>query len=197
MCVFDRSLPGSSVHGILQTRIPEWVAISFSRKPSQPGNQTQVSRIVGRLFTYWAAWEACVYIYIYVYVYLCICVYTHTHTHIYNIYEHLVFLSLVKGYLDCFHLLVLESNSAMNMDIDIPTWVPAFNSLVYVSRNKIIGSYDNSMYNSLKDHHIVIHNDLPFFTILPTMLNGSIFPHLCQQLLFSALFVITIIVYNT
>ena len=33
----DCSLPGSSAHGILQARIPEWVAISFSRDLSDPG----------------------------------------------------------------------------------------------------------------------------------------------------------------
>ena len=32
----DRSPPGSSVHGILQARILEWVAIPFSRESSQP-----------------------------------------------------------------------------------------------------------------------------------------------------------------
>ena len=48
------SLPGSSVHGILQARILEWVAISFSRGTSQPRNWTQVSRIVGRCLTDWA-----------------------------------------------------------------------------------------------------------------------------------------------
>ena len=32
----DCSLPGSSVHGIFQARILEWVAISFSRRSSQP-----------------------------------------------------------------------------------------------------------------------------------------------------------------
>ena len=37
------SPPGSSVHGILQARILEWTAISFSRGPSQPRNQTYVS----------------------------------------------------------------------------------------------------------------------------------------------------------
>ena len=31
-----RSLLGCSLHGILQARIPEWVAIPFSREPSQP-----------------------------------------------------------------------------------------------------------------------------------------------------------------
>ena len=46
--------PGSSVHGISQTRILEWVVISFSRGSSQPKDQTQVSRTAGRLFTVWA-----------------------------------------------------------------------------------------------------------------------------------------------
>ena len=32
----DCSLPGSSIHGIFQARILEWVAISLSRRPSQP-----------------------------------------------------------------------------------------------------------------------------------------------------------------
>ena len=46
----DCSPPGSSVHGILQARILEWVAISFSRGSSQPKNRTQVSCIGGRRF---------------------------------------------------------------------------------------------------------------------------------------------------
>ena len=46
----DCSPPGSSVHGILQARILEWVAISFSRGSSQPSDWTQVSRIAGRCF---------------------------------------------------------------------------------------------------------------------------------------------------
>ena len=33
----DYSLPGSSIHAILQARILEWVAISFSRRSSDPG----------------------------------------------------------------------------------------------------------------------------------------------------------------
>ena len=39
----DCNPPGSSVHGILQTRILEWVAISFSKGASQTRDQTQVS----------------------------------------------------------------------------------------------------------------------------------------------------------
>ena len=40
-----------TVHGILQARILEWVAIPFSRGFSQPKDQTQVSCIAGRFFT--------------------------------------------------------------------------------------------------------------------------------------------------
>ena len=42
----DCSLPGSSVHGILQARILEWVAILFSRGSSQPRDRTWVSWIL-------------------------------------------------------------------------------------------------------------------------------------------------------
>ena len=47
----DRSLPGSSVHGILQARILEWVPIPFSRGSSRPRDQTQVSCIEGRVLS--------------------------------------------------------------------------------------------------------------------------------------------------
>ena len=49
----DCSLPGSSVHGILQAKIPEWVAFPFSRGSSQPRDWTWVSWIAGRFFTIW------------------------------------------------------------------------------------------------------------------------------------------------
>ena len=57
----DCSLPGSSVHRILQARILEWVAISFSRGSSWPRDQTQVSCIPGRPFTIWATREAIIF----------------------------------------------------------------------------------------------------------------------------------------
>ena len=59
----DYSPPGSSVHGILQTRIPEWVAMPFSRGSSQLRNQTWVLHTASRFFTIWATWEA-----------LCLCI---------------------------------------------------------------------------------------------------------------------------
>ena len=53
----DCSLPGSSIFGILQARVLEWGAISFSRRSSQPRDRTWVSRIIGRPFTIWATRE--------------------------------------------------------------------------------------------------------------------------------------------
>ena len=52
------SLPGSSVHGLFQAIVLEWIAISISRGSSQPREQTQVSCIAGRGFIIWATREA-------------------------------------------------------------------------------------------------------------------------------------------
>ena len=53
----DCSLSGSSVHGILQAGILDWVAIPFSRGSSRLRDWTLVSRIAGRFFTSWATRE--------------------------------------------------------------------------------------------------------------------------------------------
>ena len=51
------SPPGSSVRGILQARILEWVVMSSSRGSSQPRDWTQVSCVAGVFFTIWATRE--------------------------------------------------------------------------------------------------------------------------------------------
>ena len=53
----DCSLTGSSIYGIFQARILEWVAISFSQRSSQPRDWTWVSCVVGRRFTIWGTRE--------------------------------------------------------------------------------------------------------------------------------------------
>ena len=54
----DCSPPGSSVHGILQARTLQWVAMPSSRRSSRPKDQTQVSCIAGGFFPVWATREA-------------------------------------------------------------------------------------------------------------------------------------------
>ena len=66
----DCNLQSSSVHEILQARILEWVAISFSRGSSWPRDRTQVEQtIAGRFLTIWATREAHGYRYIYINTY--------------------------------------------------------------------------------------------------------------------------------
>ena len=60
----EHSPPDSSVHGILQARILEWVVVPSSRGSSQPRNGTcisYISCIAGGFFTQWATWEAHTY----------------------------------------------------------------------------------------------------------------------------------------
>ena len=54
----DCGPPGTSVHGILQARILEWVAISFSKGSSRPRYWTLVFCTAGSFFTIWATREA-------------------------------------------------------------------------------------------------------------------------------------------
>ena len=60
----DGSPPGSSIHGISQTRIMEWATISFSRRSSPLRDQTHISCIAGRFFTSWATTQLSVCWYI-------------------------------------------------------------------------------------------------------------------------------------
>ena len=56
----DHSPPGSSVHGILQARILEWVAMPAFRRSSQPRDQTHIfmsPALAGGFFTTSATWE--------------------------------------------------------------------------------------------------------------------------------------------
>ena len=55
----DCSPPGSSVHGILQARIREWVAMPFCRGSSPPRDRTRVAHTAGRFLPVWATREAC------------------------------------------------------------------------------------------------------------------------------------------
>ena len=59
----DYNLPGSSVHGILQARILEWIAVPSSRGSYQPGMELVSPALAGRFFTTSPTWKAYVHIY--------------------------------------------------------------------------------------------------------------------------------------
>ena len=86
----DCSLPGFSIHGILQARILEWVTISFSRGSSRPRDRTQVSCTGGRCFN--------LYLVMYYYVYvewdwslIFLCNNVSTYLSVYEFLFHLIF----------------------------------------------------------------------------------------------------------
>ena len=73
----DWGLPGCSVHRILQARILEWVAISFSRGSSQPRDQTRVSRVADVSLLSELPEKLCMYMYICIDD-VCACFYIYT-----------------------------------------------------------------------------------------------------------------------
>ena len=68
--LMDSSPPGSSVHGIIQARILEWVAISFSRGSSQQGIESASPALAGGFFTTEPLGKPLIYNYTLIYIIL-------------------------------------------------------------------------------------------------------------------------------
>ena len=147
----DCSPPGSSVHGILQARTLEWVAMPSSRGSSQSSNQTGiscVSCIADSLPTEPPGKP------------IPLRVYTHTHTHIHvhthtHTYTPDLFYSSFDGHLGCLHVLPIVNNAAMNIEVHVSIWITVFSE--YMPKNGMAGSYGNSTSSFLRDLHIVFH----------------------------------------
>ena len=83
----DCSPRGSSVHRILLAKILDWVAISFSRGSSLPGDGTPA--LEGGFFTASITWEVCVCVYTYIHTYMYTCIHTYTHTLFFRLFSHI------------------------------------------------------------------------------------------------------------
>ena len=97
---------------------------------------------------------------------------------------HFVYYLSIDRHLGCFHLLSIVNNAAMNMGIQIFCQILAFNSLGYIPRIGIAGSYGNSMFDFLRNCHTVFHSGC-HFTFQQQCTRVVISPHSYQHLLFS------------
>ena len=130
----DCSLPSSSVHGIFQAIVLEWIAISFSKGSFQPRDQTWVSCTAGRLFTVWATRREGIHVYVWL------------STIPLHIYKRIFFIhSFVSGHTDFFHVLATVNSGAMNIGVHVSFWIIVL--FRYIHRNGIAGSYSNSAFS--------------------------------------------------
>ena len=134
----DHSLPGSSVHGILQARILEWVAMPSSRESSQPRDWTCVSChscIAGGFFITEPLGKPNIPLYRY----------KDTDIDIYTHRYHIFFIhSSISGYLGCFRVLAIVNSVALNIGVHVSFWIIVLSR--YMPRSGVAGSYGSSVF---------------------------------------------------
>ena len=96
---------------------------------------------------------------------------------------HFVYYSSIDGHLGCFYLLALVKNAAMNMDVQISLWNPAFNSFGCKTRSGNAGSY-GILFLIFWGIAILFSTRLFHFTFPPTMSNGYNIPTFSPTLFF-------------
>ena len=74
------------------------------------------------------------------------------------VYHIFSILSSFSGHLGKVHVLAIVNNAAVNMEVHTSSPVSVFVSFESIVRKGMDGSYDNSIFNFLRDPHTILHN---------------------------------------